>query len=175
MRRNPPKASISPFAHVRVSSNFPKQAPAKQGIIIPIHGLILFLLTFPSNMIIMFDIRLLFDMYSSVSQVSAVLAGLSVQQDHWRDNTSKKLESSSLSVNRTLLTALEAMATMAAREGLWITHSSTSKQIKESILRQATRIRVRTNRADIKIATMELQTLVSDSLKQGYFFFRQTR
>ena len=110
-------------------------------------------------------------MYSSVSQVSAVLAGLSVQQDHWKDNTSRKLESSSLSVNRTLLTALEAMATMAAREGLWITHSSTSKQIKESILRQATRIRVRTNRADIKIATLELQTLVSDSLAQGCFFF----
>ena len=115
------------------------------------------------------------DMHSSVSQVSAVLAGLSVQQDHWKDNTSRKLESSSLSVNRTLLTALEAMATMAAREGLWITHSSISKQIKESILRQATRIRVRTNRADIKIATLELQTLVSDSLAQGCFFFRQTR
>ena len=103
------------------------------------------------------------DMYSSVSQVSAVLAGLSVQQDHWKDNTSRKLESSSLSVNRTLLTALEAMATMVAREGLWITHSSISKQIKDSILRQATRIRVRTNRADIKIATLEQQTLVSDS------------
>ena len=148
---------FSPFA-------LTKPAPATQGIIIPIHGLILFLLTFPSNMIIMVD------MYSSVSQVSAVLAGLSVQQDHWKDNTSRKLESSSLSVNRTLLTALEAMATMAAREGLWITHSSISKEIKESILRQATRIRVRTNRADIKIATLELQTLVSDFLAQGCFF-----
>ena len=140
-----------------MSSNFPKPAPATQGTIILIHGLIPFLLTCPSNMIITVD------MYSSVSQVSAVLAGLSVQQDHWKDNTSRKLESSSLSVNRTLLTALEAMATMAAREGLWITHSSISKQIKDSILRQATRIRVRMNRADIKIVTLELQTLVSDS------------
>ena len=140
-----------------MSSNFPKPAPATQGTIILIHGLILFLLTCPSNMIITVD------MYSSVSQVSAVLAGLSVQQDHWKDNTSRKLESSSLSVNRTLLTALEAMATMAAREGLWITHSSISKQIKDSILRQATRIRVRMNRANIKIVTLELQTLVSDS------------
>lgn len=60
-RRNPPKASISPFAHARVSSNFPKPAPATQGIIILIHGLILFLLTCPSNMIITVD------MYSSVS------------------------------------------------------------------------------------------------------------
>lgn len=60
-RRNPPKASISPFAHARVSSNFPKPAPATQGTIILIHGLILFLLTCPSNMIITVD------MYSSVS------------------------------------------------------------------------------------------------------------
>ena len=116
---------------------------------------------------------ILVSMCTSVSQVSAVLAGLSVQQDHWKDSTSRKLENSSRSVNRTSLTAPEAMATMAAREDLWIMHSSTSKQIKGSIPRLATRIRVRTNRADIKMATLELQTLVGDSLTQGCFLDKE--
>ena len=87
-------------------------------------------------------------------------AGRSVQQDHWKGNTSRKLENSSRSANRISLTALEAMATMAAKEDLWITRSGTSKQTEESILRQATRIKLRTNRADLKPATWEPQTLV---------------
>ena len=96
----------------------------------------------------------------SILQVSVAHAGRSVQQDHWKGNTSRKLENSSRSANRISLTALEAMATMAAKEGLWITHSSTSKQTEESILRQPTRIKLRTNRADLKPATWETQTLV---------------
>lgn len=96
----------------------------------------------------------------SILQNSVAHAGRSVQQDHWRDNISRKLENSSRSANRISLTALEAMATMAAKEGLWITRSGTSKQTEESTLRQATRIKLKMNRVDLKPATWEPQTLV---------------
>ena len=55
------------------------------------------------------------------------LAGLSVQQDHWKDNTSRKLQTLSHSVNRTLSTAPEVTATMAVMEDLRIRLSGTSK------------------------------------------------
>ena len=46
-------------------------------------------------------------------------AGRSVQQDHWRDSTSRKQETLSHLANRTLSTAPRNMATTAARGGSW--------------------------------------------------------
>ena len=53
-------------------------------------------------------------------QVSVALAGRSVQQDHWKDNISRKQENSSRSANRTSSTVPQSMAIMAAREVSWI-------------------------------------------------------
>ena len=88
------------------------------------------------------------------------LAGLSVQQDHWKDNTSRKQDNLSHSANRILLTAPPVMAIMAARVDSWIMLSRTSKPMEESIPRLVTRMRLVTASADFKQATLELQTLV---------------
>ena len=88
------------------------------------------------------------------------LAGLSVQQDHWKDNTSRKQDDSSHLANRILLTAPPVMAIMAARVDSWIMLSRTSKPMEESIPRLVTRMRLVTTSADFKQATLELQTLV---------------
>lgn len=65
-------------------------------------------------------------------QVSVVLAGLSVQQDHWRDNTLRKQETLSHSANRIWLTAQLAMEITVVREDLWITPSSKRRKLNIS-------------------------------------------
>ena len=52
------------------------------------------------------------------------LAGLSVQQDHWKDNTSRKLESSYHSANRTSWTVHKSSVTLVVKEDSWIMLSS---------------------------------------------------
>lgn len=61
-----------------------------------------------------------------------VLAGLSVQQDHLRDNTSRKQETLSHLANRIWLTAQLAMEIMVVREDLWITPSSKRRKLNIS-------------------------------------------
>lgn len=65
-------------------------------------------------------------------QVSAVLAGLSVQQDHWRDNTLRKQETLSHSANRIWLTAQLAMEITVVRVDLWITPSGKRRKLNIS-------------------------------------------
>ena len=88
------------------------------------------------------------------------LAGLSVRQDHWKDNTSKKLENLSHSANRTLSTAPELTATMAVKEDLRLRLSSTSKPMMALILRKAIRMRLRTENVDFSGHTWEPQSRV---------------
>ena len=88
------------------------------------------------------------------------LAGLSVQQDHWKDNTSRKLQTLSHSVNRTLLTAPEVTATTAVKEDSWIMLSGTSKPMVALILRKAIRMRLWTDHVDFNVPTWELQSPV---------------
>ena len=57
------------------------------------------------------------------------LAGLSAQQDHWKDSTSRKLENLFHSANRTLLTVQKNLAILAVKEDIWKMLSS-----KESFL-----------------------------------------
>ena len=52
------------------------------------------------------------------------LAGLSVQQDHWKDNTSRKLENSYHSANRTSWTVQESSVILVVKEDSWIMLSS---------------------------------------------------
>merc|ERR1712168_2850 len=65
-------------------------------------------------------------------------AGLSQRLAPWKDKILKKLANSLASVNKILLTALQAMAITAVKVVLWTMPSNTSKQIKELILKQAT-------------------------------------
>ena len=94
------------------------------------------------------------------TQVSAALAGRSVQQDHWKDSILRKQENSSHSANKTSLIVRKPTAIMAAKEGWWIMLSDTSKPTAESIPRLLTRMRERTITADFKLATLELPILV---------------
>ena len=59
-----------------------------------------------------------------LSQVNVALAGLSVQQDHWKDNTSRKLENSYHSANRTSWTVQESSVILVVKEDSWIMLSS---------------------------------------------------
>ena len=61
-----------------------------------------------------------------------VLAGRSVQQDHLRDNTSRKQETLSHLANRIWLTAQLAMEITVVREDLWITPSGKRRKLNIS-------------------------------------------
>ena len=87
-------------------------------------------------------------------------AGRSVQQDHWKDSTSRKQETLSHSANRTSSIAPEVTAIMAAREVSWTMLSNTSKPMAASIPRLVTRMRVETTSADFNQATSVLTTPV---------------
>ena len=60
------------------------------------------------------------------------LAGLSVQQDHWKDNTSRKLENSYHSANRTSWTVQESSVILVVKEDSWIMLSSKGSNDNQS-------------------------------------------
>ena len=99
------------------------------------------------------------------------LVGLLVQQDHWKDNTLRKQDDLSLSVNRISLIAPEVTATKAAKGDLWIIPSDISKPTVESIPRLVIRMKVSTDVADFELRTSELQTRVrhSNHMSRGPF------
>ena len=90
-----------------------------------------------------------------------------MQQDHWKDNTSRKLQTLSHSVNRTLSTAPEVTATMAVMEDLRIRLSGTSKPMVALILRKAIRMRLGMDHVDFNGPTWELQSPVRFSKNPG--------
>ena len=102
----------------------------------------------------------------------SALPGRSVQQEHWKDSTSRKQENSSRSANRILSTVPPLMEITAAREVSWIMLLSTSKPTVESIPKLVTRMRVQTGGADSKKTTLERGTLVrkrgwGDQIREG--------
>ena len=90
-----------------------------------------------------------------------------MQQDHWKDNTSRKLQTLSHSVNRTLSTAPEVTATVAVVEDSWIRLSGTSKPIVALILKKAIRIRLGKDNVVFNGPTWELQSAVRFSKNRG--------
>ena len=60
-----------------------------------------------------------------------ILPGHSVQQDHWKDSTSRKQENLSHSVNRTSLIVLPVTAITGVKEDSWTMLSDTSKLMVE--------------------------------------------
>ena len=90
-----------------------------------------------------------------------------MQQDHWKDNTSRKLETLSHSVNRTLSTAPEVTATMAVVEDSWIRLSGTSKPMVALILKKAILMRQGKDNVVFNGPTWELQSPVRFSKNRG--------
>ena len=90
-----------------------------------------------------------------------------MQQDHWKDNTSRKLETLSHSVSRTLSTAPEVTATMAVVEDSWIRLSGTSKPMVALILKKAIRMRLGKDNVVFNGPTWELQSPVRFSKNRG--------